>query len=780
MANFNDCMQKALATGELRADTFNELINTFKQDPDQLMNMESKKQFSEDVLRHMEKKKQQAKDIIRAKERVKGHIDTYIETYNSIKFTKDQKVNKANHAVMALLADEKGIGAGFMSVEGIAKSTRNIIKSDLVDAMDDLRTTVIQTRDKSLSEDIIRAMFNKQDTNIKNSKASKYSDDFSKAFDKLFDLYKDSGGAIQKRNNWRTPTMHSQSKIAKAPMDEWVADIKQMSSSVSQYDDEILEGIYKSIATDGVAKLNPKLIDPKFSKMAKEISRLEHRIIDFDNADSWLKYNSKYGQDDVFNGFMEHIDTMSNDIGLLKVFGSKPNVVLEWSKQYAKTIDGTIENGIDGLYNIVSGYADSLHLTNGWRDHVVNFFGGLRNILNAALLGRAAITSLTDIGSSAAASRLHKMSIFSHLGEAVKTMSSKEKQKFAARLTGNLDTWRGSVASSRFDDAIGNGITGKISNTVMRSSGIQLWTDSMRRSFGTEFLQMFEDIRKQPLNKLNETQQQVFRGYGITDQEWNTLGKIKDSEHFQFDHSKIDDIDLQIKFMNMLRGEMETAVLEPNARTRLWTTLGERRGTAKGEIPRIVMQFKSFPVTFMNQHFSRILKMNSTKGKIGYATSLLSVGIVMGAVSIQLKNLADGKTTEDMGNREFFMKALTTSGGFGIYGDIIFGTGSKFGANDLTDVLAGPSLGSMSKFIKAGQKLSLEAIDEKAKGGRSIAKTAYSMLPFQNLWFTKGLTDRMIKDNLLDLIDENGNRKSKRRYKNIMRKKGQKHYWEYD
>ena len=45
------------------------------------------------------------------------------------------------------------------------------------------------------------------------------------------------------------------------------------------------------------------------------------RVSVFKNADAWIKYQERFGDPDVFNTMMSHIDSMSKDIALLETFG---------------------------------------------------------------------------------------------------------------------------------------------------------------------------------------------------------------------------------------------------------------------------------------------------------------------------------------------------------------------------------------------------------------------------------------------------------------------------
>ena len=73
--------------------------------------------------------------------------------------------------------------------------------------------------------------------------------------------------------------------------------------------------------------------------------------------------------------------------------------------------------------------------------------------------------------------------------------------------------------------------------------------------------------------------------------------------------------------------------------------MDERRtekGTGMGEIMKSMLQFKSFPAAFLMRHGSRAMAQDGLKGKAAYGVSLFAMTTLLGALAVQLKELANG------------------------------------------------------------------------------------------------------------------------------------------
>ena len=150
-----------------------------------------------------------------------------------------------------------------------------------------------------------------------------------------------------------------------------------------------LREVHETIAQDGLNKIKPGQTGQPASLANR---RMDHRFLVFKNADAWMRYQERFGDPDVFNTMMSHIDSMSKDIALLEVFGPNPKHTIEALKIEAQRIANN-----DGRKATAALSADAyqfdqmLKLFTGEgnipaSEWLANTGGTLRNTLQASLL----------------------------------------------------------------------------------------------------------------------------------------------------------------------------------------------------------------------------------------------------------------------------------------------------------------------------------------------------------------------------------------------------------
>ena len=161
--------------------------------------------------------------------------------------------------------------------------------------------------------------------------------------------------------------------------------------------------------------------------------RLDHRFLAFKSADDWMEYQARFGNGDPYKTMLDHINSMSRDIAMLKILGPNPDAIHSWAIASIKkqsAIDAA--NEAKGLFkrkktiikdsklrgvkkdqvkiyrteqdrtNAILENSRNLlayhkgHLSKPVDGFMGNTFAGLRQILTSAQLGGAAIMTLTD------------------------------------------------------------------------------------------------------------------------------------------------------------------------------------------------------------------------------------------------------------------------------------------------------------------------------------------------------------------------------------------------
>lgn len=213
------------------------------------------------------------------------------------------------------------------------------------------------------------------------------------------------------------------------------------------------------------------------------------------------------------------------------------------------------------------------------------------------------------------------------------------------------------------------------------------------------------------------------------------------------------------QFQAHLLDEQGMAVVEAGLRERTWMSAGQKKGTGMGEIMKSMLQFKSFPAAFLMRHGSRAMAQDGLNGKAAYSVSLFAMTTLLGALAVQLKELANGndpQTIWDSDDPQKTMNFLTRSaiqgGGLSILGDILV-AGTDTSGRSATDFMVGP-FGSDAKAVLGLTVGNFTQYyeDKDTNAANEAFRLVKGKIPAQNLWYTKAATNRMIFDEMQDMI----------------------------
>jgi hypothetical protein len=152
-----------------------------------------------------------------------------------------------------------------------------------------------------------------------------------------------------------------------------------------------------------------------------------------------------------------------------------------------------------------------------------------------------------------------------------------------------------------------------------------------------------------------------------------------------------------------MAADVDTVVPMPTDRTRakVQAALGSAnfaRGTVGGELMRSMLQFKGFPLAMFGNAYRRMAGIPTLGGKVLYASEFIATATILGAVSVQLKELANGKNPQDMTDPKFAGRAFVQGGALGLYGDTLKAVVDPYGFA-LGDQL-GPTVSTVSDLEK--------------------------------------------------------------------------------
>jgi hypothetical protein len=619
--------------------------------------------------------------------------------------------------------------------------------------------------------------------------------------------WNNAGGETGRLEDWRMPQTHSQFQVAKAGADQWAADVfgkldrrRYVREDGSMMDDaevmEFLREAWTTIATGGANKVEPGRQSGKGMRAKRNA---EARSIHFKDADGYLEYQAKYGGADAYTAMMQHITGMADDIAVVETFGPNPDLQFKYwletavkedklaDPKRAGKVDARAES-LSNLYDFVAGRTQPVA-----SQRLAEGFDTLRNWLVATRLGSAFITSITDNATlrlTAAVNNLPQMQLLRNQ-MATLNPANREELRMARRAGLSLNTLIGEM--NRWGaESLGPSFSSKMASLNIRVSGLNAATEARRRAFGVT---MYGSIgstvkRAASLAKVAADDRALLESKGVTEQVFSAWKKAKledwgggndtmltpEAIYKIADPSVTSEMkrEAALKLLGMVDEEINMAVIEPGARDRSMLKMGLQRGTWKGEIMRSFFLFKSFPIAMMTRHLNRGLTMPTGTGKAAYLAALMAGTTILGAAAQQVSQVVAGKDPQDMNAGTFWAGAFLKGGSLGIYGDFLLNTNTQYGSSPLA-TLSGPVAGYVEEVIGLTQgNLMKAAKGEKTHAGAEAIRFFKSNIPLQNLWYTKAATDRLVFNQLQEMVSPGYLARVESRAR---RDFGQSYYW---
>lgn len=746
------------------------------------------------------------------------------EIYNHPKLNPIQALMRK----IAYFSDQSGI----QSVEKQAQALHSRWMSIVADVFTKTQERWGMSVNKEMTDDIIRVMFGGKSDNPEIVAMAK---EVGFALEEARSAFNRAGGNIGKLDNWGFMTSHDQKKVALTKQQDWVENVlPKLDRNQYVQDDgllmsdvevrKLLNDVYRTIATNGANKIldGRKGITPVGGRSKMANRHQEARALHFKDGDSWLEYQAEYG---TYNetGFHEilknHIHRMSTEIAMMQNFGSNPRLSFESLLEEASTkLKADPENGINhgeidkqskralSMYNTLDANTRAVDSTLG------NIMGGLRALMVASKLGG---TTLTTIGDHASTKKVANMLGLSYtksvLPEYAKQLSQGNYRDEALRFGLGINEMVG--ATSRFGDAdVVSSATAagrfnsrmqQLASTTMKISGLNAVTAGMKRAFNLVHMNKIADLtRKTEWKDLGADDIKILKGNGIKEKDWNLWRDLTPSkrengtlvltqndffdapdeiikkylpEDKQSSATAIEDYRYKaaMKYQTHIFNEESVAIIEAGVRERSIINLGDA-GTIQGELGRTLFQFKGFPMAYMLRIGHRAFAQGDIKSRATFLISLLAYQTLAGALIVQMQNIANGKNPEPVFTTDFFIKSMLKGGGLSFLGDLMSAlsdpTGKSFG-----DFVAGPLVSQGGKLGMLLTGMGNNFIEGKESTRMmEVANTLKGNLPFQNLWYSKLIIDRMLYSKIQNMIDPDYLPKLQQR----MEDKGNSFWWD--
>lgn len=632
------------------------------------------------------------------------------------------------------------------------------------------------------------------DTGDINAKAA--AKGFTDATKYAVDRVKKGGKPLSVLEDWRLPQMWDAKQVKKGGERAFLDDLWK------EYEAGNLKVIDKAGQGEAPRGAVPGIIQNAFKDItlgkgqgngAGGFSN-QLRVFRFENPETYKRLMKKYGVGDggLFNTMMGHIQGMGKEIAFVEVLGPRYELAFDKllaaardddtvrantiGKKLQRSITMNSPSAVQRTYDALSG-----RLGVAQSELIAGIGGGIRNLQTASRLGSAAIAALPgDSVTTMLASNYNAIPAANVLSRLMRDLTTNREgaEELAKQLNLTaatvLDT---AIGTKRFDDEIiGQGITGRAADAVMRLSGINGWTEGLKRAFSMEFMGMIArqaDLKHGDLDPM-------FRGfldrYGFTPEDWDKLRAAPQLEaegSRYFDVNAVEDERLADRLMSAVIDERHFAVVEPDSRIRGAMSAGLQRGTIIGEAVRSATQFKSFPMTFMMTHLMRAMTQGDMSNRAYRTTQLFLLTTLGGAALVQAQSVIAGRDPNDMGTGQFWLEAAMRGGGLGMMGDFVY-SGTTRGEEGITQLVAGPGPGAI---IGATGDLLQTMAGNKEVSGKTFAQHMKAWTPGSSLWYSKLATDRLIFDNIQSMIDPDY-RSSFARYERRMKKDfGQTFWW---
>lgn len=619
---------------------------------------------------------------------------------------------------------------------------------------------------------------------------------FSDATKYAVDRVKKGGKPLAVLEDWRLPQMWDSAAVKKVSERRFLDDLMQ------EYEAGNLRVIDAKGHGDAPRAAVPGIIQNAYKDITLGRSQgggaggfsNQLRVFRFERPETYKRLMKQYGvgSGGLFNTLMGHVQGMAKEISFVEILGpryqenfdrllaaARDDDAVRASnplKKLARSVTMNSPAAVQRTYDSLSG-----RLGIAQSDLIAGIGGGMRNLQTAARLGSATIAAVPgDSVTALLASNYNGIPAASVLSRFIADLTTNREgaEELARQLNLTaatvLDT---AIGTKRFDDEIiGQGITGRTADAVMRLSGINTWTEGLKRAFSMEFMGLIARQSEQPFEKLDP----VFRGfldrYGFDAGDWD---KLRAAPHLEaegsrfFDVNAVEDERLADRMMSAVIDERHFAVVEPDARIRGAMSAGLQRGTIMGEAVRSMTQFKSFPMTFMMTHAMRATTQGDMGNRLYRTTQLFVLMTLAGAATVQMQSLISGRDPNDMSTGQFWTEATIRGGGLGMLGDFVHSSVSR-GGEGITQLLAGPAPGAV---IGATGDVAQWMTGAKELNGKTLAQHVKGWTPGSSLWYSKMATDRMIFDNIQAMIDPDY-RSSFSRYERRMKKDfGQTFWW---
>lgn len=625
------------------------------------------------------------------------------------------------------------------------------------------------------------------------------------------------GASIGKLDGWAGPQMHDDQKLIAAGKDAWVGRTVTLLDLERTFPDgvtsaeaaNILGDIYDTIVTGFSNEPSAAEVGKRTSpaNMAKALG--QHRVLHFKDAEATITYQQEFGYGNTISGMLGYMRNAARIASAMETLGPNPEVMFA---AIAKSLARKVKESSTYTPKQKRDYIKALNVQSGALRAGLNVATGayarpdnvtfakigtdIRALESMAKLGGAVISSIGDTVTSAAAAHFRGNNFFTSWGRQVAGVLAGRPKAEAAEI--------GYLIGEGFDGLIGHitsahvvndgpvGFLAGLQQQFFKWNGLTWWTD-VNRSVAARTISAEMGMRTaHAFDELPAAYRHVLSTNGIDAAKWEAIRKaslrnvngrayvtpdrIRDLPDAAVAPLVADRLlaakgdpkrtamilndarrELQMDVLRFFSEETNYAVIQTDARTRRYMTGGFQAGSLAGEAVRMVMQFKGYPLAFVERVGGRALFGQSKE--VGGLARAAHIGQVLagltlaGYAAMTAKDVLKGYwPPRDPSDPRSWMAAAQQGGAWGIYGDFLFSQTNRFGGG-LLSTLAGPSIGSMadlSQILLNARDYGISAAsgDEGKFAAGQALSWAVGNTPFANLFYVKPALDYLFLNSL--------------------------------
>lgn len=797
MSRVSHCIRGKIKSGIISEDYAEELLKKIDEVEDmlkELPEMESSKTFddmAEKIKEWKINKKRQYIKSIQAEKRIMEQAKAHP------KGTLDGLTSTLTH-------DLSGHAWG-LNVEKLAESVRAQSYGEMPTLTLNMTAGKFgMSKNIEAGKKFIKALFGDTSDEL----GAKMAKEWDSVAAKLKSRFIAAGGDIGELDGWRLPQSHDADLIMAVDEQEWIDFVFPLLDRKKMIDNKtgwplskdnlrkVLAESYQTLSSRGLNKYGAGAKDVLATKYSHS------RVLHFKDGDSWLKYNERFGNGDPMLTVNQYVDNLAQDIGFMETWGPDPDGLKDRIINYIRKEEtlkdlkeaGKILKKIDyfnRVWDEVTGEASIPVQTNVI---AARFNSGVRNMLMAAQLGSAFLTQFSDVATSLWTAKFNGLSKMDIPKNIFSLMTSNKKRDFAMHIGLGADEIVNilggrTAGSTRFlgDILPEKGWTQRAAAAVIKASLLERMTMAGKKAFSLDFSKCLADNFSVSFSNLNKALKNCLERYNISSEEWLTLKKLDSKITNDFGGAKYLDLiklakenqSLADKISNMIFTERDFAVIDSNARTRAIMLQGHKRGTFMGEALRYMSMYKTFPVTVLTHHISRLIDINGVGSKLGYAGGLFAAMTMSGYFTVQAKLLVSGKKPAKADKWNTWVDSMLAGGALGVMGDIFFGETRGNFMEDKLLAAAGPGFSLAKDTFDLTVGNAMKAINPRKKsnfaGDAALFFKRYT--PGTNLWYTRLATERFLTDKLQLLADKKTRERFVNRERSQRYRYGRGYWW---